>query len=97
VVERGSLENCWRRKALVGSNPTPSAESKLRPYWNLSYWVPLIPEPSAAGYCSEDSGYDAPMIDDAVIEDAGRRLAEAAGSPARVMLFGSKGTRRGSR
>jgi hypothetical protein len=25
VVERGSLENCWRRKALVGSNPTPSA------------------------------------------------------------------------
>src|SRR5260221_14191834 len=24
VVERGSLENCWRRKALVGSNPTPS-------------------------------------------------------------------------
>ena len=27
VVERGSLENCWRRKALVGSNPTPSALS----------------------------------------------------------------------
>jgi hypothetical protein len=27
VVERGSLENCWRRKALVGSNPTPSASS----------------------------------------------------------------------
>jgi cellulose synthase (UDP-forming) len=26
VVERGSLENCWRRKALVGSNPTPSAQ-----------------------------------------------------------------------
>lgn len=25
MVERGSLENCWRRKALVGSNPTPSA------------------------------------------------------------------------
>ena len=25
AVERGSLENCWRRKALVGSNPTPSA------------------------------------------------------------------------
>ena len=24
MVERGSLENCWRRKALVGSNPTPS-------------------------------------------------------------------------
>src|SRR6187399_1706833 len=22
----GSLENCWRRKALVGSNPTPSAD-----------------------------------------------------------------------
>jgi hypothetical protein len=47
-------------------------------------------EPPAAGYCSEDSGYDAPVIDDAVIEDAGRRLAEAAGSPARVVLFGSR-------
>jgi predicted nucleotidyltransferase len=30
------------------------------------------------------------MIDDAVIEDAGRRLAAAAGSPARVVLFGSR-------
>jgi hypothetical protein len=27
AVERGSLENCWRRKALVGSNPTPSAKA----------------------------------------------------------------------
>jgi predicted HTH transcriptional regulator len=26
----GSLENCWRRKALVGSNPTPSAGSGRR-------------------------------------------------------------------
>jgi len=30
------------------------------------------------------------MIDDAVIEDAGRRLAAAAGSPAKVVLFGSR-------
>ena len=31
MVERGSLENCWRRKALVGSNPTPSAlQSAIR-------------------------------------------------------------------
>jgi len=30
------------------------------------------------------------MIDNAAIEDAGRRLAEAAGSPARVVLFGSR-------
>jgi len=30
------------------------------------------------------------MIDDAVIEDAGRRLAAAAESPARVVLFGSR-------
>lgn len=30
------------------------------------------------------------VIDDAVIEDAGRRLAAAAGSPARVVLFGSR-------
>jgi hypothetical protein len=29
VVERGSLENCWRRKALVGSNPTPSVLSSV--------------------------------------------------------------------
>ena len=28
AVERGSLENCWRRKALVGSNPTPSAAGR---------------------------------------------------------------------
>ena len=27
VVERGSLENCWRRKALVGSNPTLSVKT----------------------------------------------------------------------
>ena len=33
VVERGSLENCWRRKALVGSNPTPSASPERKPYW----------------------------------------------------------------
>ncbi len=26
-----SLEDCWRRKALVGSNPTPSVKSALRP------------------------------------------------------------------
>jgi predicted nucleotidyltransferase len=30
------------------------------------------------------------VIDDAVIEDAGRRLAAAARSPARVVLFGSR-------
>ncbi len=30
------------------------------------------------------------MIDDAVIENAGRRLAAAARSPARVVLFGSR-------
>jgi predicted nucleotidyltransferase len=30
------------------------------------------------------------MISDATIEDAGRRLAAAAGSPARVVLFGSR-------
>jgi GGDEF domain-containing protein len=30
VVERGSLENCWRRKALVGSNPTPSVPQVSR-------------------------------------------------------------------
>lgn len=30
------------------------------------------------------------MINDAVIEDAGRRLAAAAASPARVVLFGSR-------
>jgi hypothetical protein len=36
VVERGSLENCWRRKALVGSNPTPSASGQVKiPYWNF--------------------------------------------------------------
>jgi hypothetical protein len=29
VVERGSLENCWRRKALVGSNPTPSVFTRV--------------------------------------------------------------------
>lgn len=30
------------------------------------------------------------MVSDAMIEDAGRRLAAAAGSPARVVLFGSR-------
>jgi len=30
------------------------------------------------------------VIDDAVIEDAGRRLMAAAGSPSRVVLFGSR-------
>lgn len=30
------------------------------------------------------------MVSDAVIADAGRRLAAAAGSPARVVLFGSR-------
>ncbi|HEX6455752.1 MAG TPA: nucleotidyltransferase domain-containing protein [Solirubrobacterales bacterium] len=30
------------------------------------------------------------MIDDAAIEDAGQRLAAAAGSPATVVLFGSR-------
>jgi predicted nucleotidyltransferase len=30
------------------------------------------------------------MISDAVIQDAGRRLAAAASSPARVLLFGSR-------
>lgn len=39
---------------------------------------------------ARSSGYDAFMIDDAVIEDAGRRLAAAAASPARVVLFGSR-------
>ena len=34
--------------------------------------------------------YRTPVISDAVIEDAGRRLAAAAGSPARVVLFGSR-------
>lgn len=36
------------------------------------------------------------MIDDAVIEDAGRQLAAAASSPAKVVLFGSR-ARRGAR
>lgn len=30
------------------------------------------------------------MVNDAVIEDAGRRLAAAAASPAKVVLFGSR-------
>ena len=30
MVERGGLENRWRRKALVGSNPTPSAWQRLQ-------------------------------------------------------------------
>lgn len=30
------------------------------------------------------------MVSDAMIEDAGRRLAAAAASPARVLLFGSR-------
>lgn len=34
--------------------------------------------------------YHAPVIDDSVIEDAGRRLAAAAGSPATIVLFGSR-------
>jgi hypothetical protein len=43
VVERGSLENCWRRKALVGSNPTPSAVSSPRLNDGLSWRIPGHP------------------------------------------------------
>jgi hypothetical protein len=43
VVERGSLENCWRRKALVGSNPTPSAF--LRPSLRSGGGAGLRPTP----------------------------------------------------
>lgn len=43
MVERGSLENCWRRKALVGSNPTPSACLPLRLNDGLSWRIPGHP------------------------------------------------------
>lgn len=38
----------------------------------------------------ESCGYDARVIDDAVIKNAGRRLAAAARSPQRIVLFGSR-------
>jgi hypothetical protein len=64
VVERGSLENCWRRKALVGSNPTPSALQSAIPHrgWDCGVSCLIGVEVSSGQERSEKGCFEGPSF-----------------------------------
>ena len=38
MVESGSLENCYTRKGIEGSNPSASATGKTPPLYGAVFW-----------------------------------------------------------